>query len=157
LSHFMTAARRGDDDERIDVPIIKYYAHNCSSSGTGARRDSTAVVPAVGDIVIWNRQLDMPYGHVGVVVGPPISSSSMIGGRCAALVNKTDRCVCHGVPIGEQNYAATLWPSTPTPTIARNLTLVTCTSSSVSDGGEVSMISLVDQTGYGMIGFIRLA
>ncbi|CUF79015.1 D-alanyl-glycyl endopeptidase-like protein, putative [Bodo saltans] len=160
LPHFLEAwsgTLADGQEEARPHPIVKYYAQNCTAStstiGSGAGKHAMMVAtPALGDVIIWKRQQDMPYGHVGVVVGSPTRSTSMDKGQCAALVGSKGSCSCHDVPIGEQNYAATLWPlSTARRSIARNLTLVTCSTEHIS----IPQQTFLDGTGYELIGFIR--
>lgn len=138
----------GGDDADVasdgTVPIVKFHASNCSTDGGPSTSPGDVWVPLTGDVIIWHRQLDMPYGHVAVVVDAPFANDTSLRGDAS--------CRHFAVPIGEQNFAASSWPAAPVAGVSRHaraLTLSICGSGS----SEVSTLS--DPTGYTLIGAIR--
>lgn len=155
LPHFLPAveeelpARSSAASEEAHVPVVKYFANNCSTSTGGT---STPSFPTIGDVLIWKRQKDMPYGHVGVVVGLP---TLLVSSSCPPNLDgdAAGACKCYDVPIGEQNYASSFWPADGRH--ARNLTLLACRDPRTASNDLWGATALFDPTGYELIGYIR--
>ena len=95
--------------------------------------------PRVGDVLIWPRQEDMPYGHVGIVValGDGLSIKELESGTISLFV-------------ADQNYRSVLWEG-------RNYSMELqlgrrCTMSAPRCFPEV-----VDPAGYKVLGWMRVA
>lgn len=121
--HRIAVDRSGDGkcfvDEKQRVPFQKL-----------TRGSSDEHLPRAGDLVIWSRQHEMPYGHVAVVVDFHIESKT--------------------VGIAEQNFHSVVWKGNS----SRRLHVVPAPSS-VRDGLPREEFTLLDPFGYQIIGWIR--